>query len=109
MHHRHRGSHTKRELITLLLLFLVVIVIGVLFYHSVEKLNWIDAFYLTSLTLTTVGYGDITPQTDIGKIFTSIYAFLGIATFLGVASILFHNTIGVPRSQNRDTDDDYKD
>jgi len=91
-------SKTKKmkpqvSMIVLGLFFLLCIVVGVSFYHLVEKMSFVDAFYLTSVTLTTVGYGDVAPQTDVGKIFTSFFSFVGVATFLGFASIIFHSTI----------------
>jgi hypothetical protein len=62
---------------------------GSIFYHLAEGLRPLDAFYFTAMTLTTVGYGDFSPQTDAGKIFTAIYAFVGIGIFLGFAAALF--------------------
>jgi len=53
--------------------------IGALFYHHVEKLRFLDAFYLSVITLATVGYGDLAPKTDAGKIFTIFYVLIGIA------------------------------
>ena len=38
------------------------------------------------MTITTVGYGDFTPKTDIGKIFTIIFAIIGVATWLYLAA-----------------------
>jgi voltage-gated potassium channel len=70
-------------------LLLVVWAVGAVFYHVVEGLNYIDAIYFTACTLTTVGYGDITPQTDAGKLFTAAYTFVGIGIFLGFAAALF--------------------
>ena len=61
---------------------------GTLFYHFVEKLTWINAYYFSVVTLSTVGYGDITPHTDIEKLFTTFYIFVGVgilATFLSVS------------------------
>jgi voltage-gated potassium channel Kch len=86
-------KNTLREIFLVIALLLVIIAIGITFYHNVEGLRLVDAIYFTTMTLTTVGYGDFVPQTDIGKIFTSVYAFLGIGTFLGVAGILFHNAL----------------
>ena len=69
-------------------LFLVWLV-GSVFYHLVEGLSYVDAIYFTAMTLTTVGYGDFAPQTVPGKLFTSLYAFVGIGIFLGFAASLF--------------------
>ena len=77
------------ELLLICTLLVVVWIGGSVFYHLVEGLKLVDAFYFTAVTLTTVGYGDFTPQTDAGKLFTAVYAFVGIGIFLGFAAALF--------------------
>lgn len=62
----------------LVALTLIVLGIGVSFYHVVEKFSWIDSLYFCVITLTTVGYGDFSPQTDLGKLFTVVYVLVGI-------------------------------
>lgn len=62
----------------LVLTALSVLVIGTLFYHHVEHLRWLDSYYFSVITLATVGYGDITPHSDAGKIFTTIYVLFGV-------------------------------
>lgn len=59
---------------------------GATFYHFVEKWNWINSFYFTVITLSTVGYGDFTPQTNAGKIFTIGFIFIGVGLFIAVAN-----------------------
>lgn len=43
----------------------------------------LDSFYFSVITLATVGYEDFTPQTDLGKIFTVVYIFLGLGILIG--------------------------
>jgi voltage-gated potassium channel len=62
----------------LLSLTVAVIALGTIVYHFVEDLSWVDAYYFSVVTLSTVGYGDISPHTDIGKIFTTFYIFTGV-------------------------------
>ena len=51
---------------------------GTLFYWQIEGWSPLDAFYFSSITLTTVGYGDLVPETAAGKLFTVFYLFTGI-------------------------------
>ncbi len=59
---------------------------GAFFYRQVEGLSWVDSFYFTIVTLTTVGYGDISPQTTAGRIFTSAYLLIGIGILVALLS-----------------------
>lgn len=56
---------------------------GTLFFHLFpgEKKSFIEAFYMSVVTLTTVGFGDQTPTTRTGKIFAIIWMLLGVAAF----------------------------
>lgn len=65
-----------------------VLGIGVVFYHFIEKLSWLDSLYFCVVTLATVGYGDITPKTPFGKLFTTFYILIGIGIFAAVVNYL---------------------
>lgn len=57
----------------------VLVATGTVFYHFIEKWTFVDAFYFCIVTLATVGYGDLVPKTDFGKLFTTVYIVIGIA------------------------------
>lgn len=60
---------------------------GVAFYSMVEGWDYSDALYFCVVTMTTVGYGDLTPTEDASKLFTVCYILIGlslVATSLGV-------------------------
>lgn len=76
-----------------------IIVIGTVFYHEVEDWGWLDSVYFCITTLTTVGYGDLYPETDGGKIFTILYIIIGLGVLLGyikvVAEIALEHKFGL--------------
>ena len=76
------------QFVSLALLTLIAIVSGTAFYSLVEGLRFVDALYFSVVTLTTVGYGDFAPETDIGKLFTAVYVLVGIGILLTFVTTL---------------------
>lgn len=78
---------------------------GIVFYHFVEGMSWVNSFYFTVITLTTVGYGDIVPVTDIGKIFTAFYILCGVGVLVSFVSFssgfLLHRQVEQIQSRTR--------
>src|SRR5450759_1946803 len=67
--------------IALSILF-TILVIGTIGFYFIEKWSLVDSFYTTITTLATVGYGDYTPKTTQGKIFTVFIIIFGVGTML---------------------------
>lgn len=82
------GLRRDSQFTSLALLAVIAIVSGTGFYSIVEGLRLVDALYLSVATLTTVGYGDVTPQTNAGKLFTVVYMLVGVGILLAFVTTL---------------------
>jgi len=67
------------KLLSPILVFIGLIFLGSVAYQQVEGWSYVDSVYFTTITATTIGYGDLVPKTNLGKVFTIIFSFLGIA------------------------------
>ena len=63
-------------------LVILLLVFGTVFYHQVEGWTWIDSFYFCVISLTTVGFGDLSPSTPASKLVTVFYIMMGIGILL---------------------------
>ena len=71
----------------------VIVATGTTFYTLVEGWPIIDALYFTVITLTTIGYGDLHPTTDISKIFTIVFVVAGVSFILGFLNFIISRTV----------------
>ncbi|MAT45733.1 MAG: hypothetical protein CL609_25660 [Anaerolineaceae bacterium] len=80
----------KEEIRGLLLVALGTVLVGTWFYHQFEPTitTWVDAYYFTVITLTTIGYGDISPTIPLAKIFTTLYVFVGLGIIAGLIGLV---------------------
>lgn len=78
-----------------LLLCIAILASGTAFYTSVEGWHWVDALYFSATTLSTVGFGDLSPETDFGKLFTVIYIFVGVGVFVALFAQFAKALLGV--------------
>ncbi|GAB4241894.1 MAG: potassium channel family protein [Ekhidna sp.] len=68
-----------------------ILILGTFVYHRLEGWSYLDAFYFSFITLTTIGFGDFAPQTDGGKLFTIIYIMMGVGIILGFVNAVYHH------------------
>lgn len=78
------------EVRSLVRLALALILVATFFYWLVEGWSPLDAMYFSVVTIATVGYGDLAPQTALGKIFTIFYIFGGFGIFVAAVTALAH-------------------
>ena len=71
-----------REFRALFLVFLGLLLAGTGFYSSVEGWSLLDSLYFSVMTLSTVGYGDLAPTTELSKMFTIVYILAGAGIFV---------------------------
>jgi voltage-gated potassium channel len=71
-----------------LTLALTLVAIAAVFYWLVEGWPFLDALYFSVVTIATVGFGDFTPHTVLGKLFTIVYIFAGIGLFASAVATL---------------------
>ncbi|HOO78357.1 MAG TPA: potassium channel family protein [bacterium] len=77
----------RQRLIFFAGVFLAVMVLGTVGFRVLESSRFpslFDSFYFTIVTVSTVGYGDMSPATSLGRALAGLVIILGAGTFLGV-------------------------
>jgi hypothetical protein len=78
------------------------LIVGTLFYHFVEGWKLLDSLYFCAMTLVTVGYGDFSPKTDLGKLFTVGYVFAGLGVIAAFIDITARDSLQRSYERGRD-------
>jgi hypothetical protein len=80
-----KNLHIKIVIFT----FLLILFIWTLSFHYLEKWSYIDSFYFSVATMTTVWYWDLVPTSDFSKIFLSIYSLISITLYISIAVVFW--------------------
>ena len=74
----------RSKIYTAIILLFIVLCVGVLGYRFISDYSWIDAVYMTVITITTVGFAEVSPLDTASKIFT-IFLILASVVIVGYA------------------------
>jgi len=77
-------DRVKRKVTYALVMLTVIYLISIVAFHNLEGWTWEDSLYFTTSTITTVGYGDLTPHTYYGRLFTVPLMLIGVGVGLYV-------------------------
>ncbi|MGF1569238.1 MAG: potassium channel family protein [Nodosilinea sp.] len=82
-----RYRRTRRHLIWGAAALVCVLLSGILWYRLIEGWSWLDSIYMSVITLSTVGFGEINPLSARGRLFTIILIMMGV----GVIAYILNN------------------
>lgn len=75
----------------------MVLIFGTFGYRLIEGWGWLDAFYMTVITISTVGITEVHPLSDAGRLFTSLLIFVGVGVMAycltRIAEFMFQRSI----------------
>lgn len=75
------------------------IAVGMVMVHVLEDLTWLDSFYLSVTSVTTVGYGDYTFKSTLGRIFASIW--LLVSTLVVARAFLYLTELRIDKRNRK--------
>src|SRR5436190_3788048 len=58
------------------------ILVGTVAFHLLEGWSILDSLYVTAQTVTTVGFGDLSPKTSLGRAFATVFMMVGVGIVL---------------------------
>jgi voltage-gated potassium channel len=83
----------ERRLLNIVFGFTAIILVGGVGYVLIEGWSWIDALYMSIITVTTVGFGEVHPLTPGGRLFTAVLVLLGVGGITYAFTALTHFVI----------------
>ncbi|MBT4360241.1 MAG: potassium channel protein [Candidatus Marinimicrobia bacterium] len=81
----------------LILSLLGIILLGTTGYVIIEDVGWVDAFYMTAITLATVGFQEVWELSDPGHLWTVFIMFSGIGLFFIIAGHIAQQAVDLKR------------
>jgi hypothetical protein len=86
----------------LLSIAVVLLVVGMLFYRQAEGWTLFQSLYFSVITLATVGYGDFSPATFAGRLFTIFYVLAGVGVIVAFVAEIASQAVAEARERRGD-------
>jgi voltage-gated potassium channel len=83
-----RRPALRRRLVLALLAFPTLVAVGTLGYMAIEGWSFSDALFMAATTITTVGFGEVRPLTERGRLFTILLLLVGLIAVWYALSVL---------------------
>lgn len=80
--------NVPRKLLFSILMFLVVVLFGIFGYTWIEGWDFLDSLYMTIITLSTVGYGEVREIGPGGRVFTVLLIVFGLFTITYIVGLV---------------------
>jgi voltage-gated potassium channel len=83
-------SGNNRRILYAMAAVVVAILFGAVGFYLIEGWSILDSLYVAAQTVTTVGYGDLTPATRNGRIFSTVFMLAGVGVVLYALTTTVH-------------------
>lgn len=78
----------KSQVLWSFILLIAILIIGMVGYRVIEEMPWIDALYMTVISVSTVGFGEVKPLSFTGKLFTTGLIVMSLGAFAFIVTNL---------------------
>ena len=68
---------------------LLLMILGTVGYHQVEGWTWEESFYMTVITISTVGYSELHDMTEAGRMFSVLLILVSFGSLAYCGSLIF--------------------
>src|ERR1043166_6246926 len=73
---------------------MLIVCIGIVGFIIIEGFNFLDAFYMTVITVATVGFQEVHPLSEAGRLFTAFLIITSFGTFAFAVTSISQYVIG---------------
>ena len=92
-------ARLRRRLIILILLISATLTVGTTGFTLIDGYPLFDAFYMTVITITTVGYFEVRPLSQLGRLFNSFLLLFGVSVMFYAIGIITQSVIELEFSE----------